>query len=103
MNEIVVLSGAEEDLFIHYCEQMERGEDHTLRMNADITHMYRLLAQNPLLGSRYDKRARKLIVKNWNLGIFYAVVGSRNMILAVQHLHQSPKKIRAILKSRMPR
>jgi hypothetical protein len=103
MNEIVVLAGAEEDIFLQYCEQEEHHPERSTHLNADITHMYGLIAQNPFMGSHYHDRMRKVILKNWNLGIYYTVEGGRNMIMAVQNLQQSPKKIRAILKSRMPR
>ena len=103
MNEVVVLTGAEEDTFLQYCEQEEREPGRSMRLNADIAQMYGLMARNPFMGPPYTDKMRKVILKKWNLVIYYTVEGSRNMILAVQNLRQSPKKIRAILKSRMPR
>lgn len=103
MNEIVVLTGAEEDTFLQYCEQEGREPGRSMRLNADLADMYDLLARNPFMGPPYHGQMRKVILKKWNLGIYYTVAGSRNMIMAVQHLRQSPKRISAILKSRMPR
>ncbi|MGV3664203.1 MAG: hypothetical protein ACO1TE_28780 [Prosthecobacter sp.] len=102
MNEIVALSGAEEDIFSHYCDQEEREPGRSDLLAADIAHLYGLLAQNPFMGSRHDSHSRKVILRRWSLGIYYTVEGNRNMIVAVQHLQQDPKKIRAILKARRP-
>ena len=102
MNENVVLSGAEQDLFIHYCALERRTEGQGDRMNTDFLATLDLLASNPHMGARYHGSIRKWSLLDWGLGIYYAVEGGRNMILAVQHLRQNPKKIRTVLKSRMP-
>jgi plasmid stabilization system protein ParE len=102
MNENIVLSGAEQDQFGVYRRAEHREEGRGDRMNADFLHALDLLAHNPLMGSPYFKTIRKLILRDWGIGIYYSVEGHRNMILAVQHLRQSPKKIHAILRSRMP-
>lgn len=102
MNENVVLSGAEQDLFIHYCDLERRSEGRGDRMNTDFLATLDLLGLNPHMGAQNLKSIRKWSMLDWGLGIYYAVEGGRNMILAVQHLRQNPKKIRAILKSRMP-
>jgi len=92
MNENVVLSGAEQDLFSHYCDLELRAEGRGDRMNADFLATLDLLGLNPRMGSQHLKSIRKWSLLDWNLGIHYAVEGSRNMILAVQHLRQTRKR-----------
>ena len=103
MNENVILSGAEQDLFGHYRSLELQAEGLGDRMNGDILHALDLLARNPRMGSPQDNSVRKWSLLEWKLGIYYTVEGSRNMILAVQHLRQNPKTIRVVLRSRMPR
>lgn len=103
MNENVVLSGTEQDLFEHYRHHERLQEGRGDRLNEDFLAALDDLALQPFIGSRHLGNIRKWRLPAWELGIYYIVEGSRNMIVALQHLRQSPRKTRAVLKSRQPR
>lgn len=72
-------------------------------MNEAFLKALALLSAHPQMGSRCFGKVRKWSLKDWDLGIFYSVEGGRNIVIAVQHLKQSPKRLRALLRSRLPR
>ncbi len=105
MNENLVLSGAEQDLFGHYCRMEERREGGGSKFDEAIHEQLTLLAQNPLMGPVYPAAApmRRRAVLEWDVGIYYSLEGRRNIIHAVLHLRQDPASIRATLETRLPR
>ena len=102
MNENVVLSGAEQDLYFSYADLENWSEGLGDLMNADFLHALDLLALNPQMGSFHQNPIRRWLLLDWSLGIFYTVENGINMILAVQHLKQNPNKLRKLLRSRLP-
>lgn len=104
MNENQLLSGADQDLFGHYCRLEDLRDGAGNRFDAAIHEQLELLKMNPFLGPTYPRLPliRRLAVLEWDVGIFYRVEGTRNILLAVLHLRQSPASIRSILVSRLP-
>jgi len=105
MNENLILSGADQDLFGHFCCLEDLRDGAGSRFDAAIHEQLELLKMNPFLGPTYPRppRIRRLAVLEWDVGVFYCVEGARNIILAVLHLRQNPAAIRANLISRLPR
>lgn len=104
MNDNLLLSGADQDLFGHYCRLEDLREGAGSRFDAAIHEQLELLKINPFLGPTYPRMPliRRLAVLEWDVGIFYCVESTRNIILAVLHLRQNPVSIRSILLSRLP-
>jgi plasmid stabilization system protein ParE len=104
MNETLLLSGAEQDMFGHYCRLEEQREGAGSKFDEAIHEYLRLLRQNPFLGPRYPAvhQLRRRVVLEWDVAIYYSVEGRRNVIHAVLHLRQDAMTIRSILLSRLP-
>ncbi len=104
MNENVLLSGAEQDLFGHYCRLEDRREGAGAKFDAAVNEQLELLRRNPFLGPVYPASApiRRRAVLEWDAGNYYTVEGTRNVVVAVLHLRQDPSSIRSILLSRRP-
>lgn len=104
MNENLLLSGADQDLFGHYCRLEDRREGAGARFDEAVHEQLDLLRSNPFIGPVYPAMApiRRRAVLEWDVGIFYSVEGMRNVIHAVLHLRQDPAAIRSILRSRLP-
>jgi hypothetical protein len=45
---------------------------------------------------------RRLAILEWDVGLYYSVEGTRNVLHAVLHLRQDKDTIRATLLSRLP-
>lgn len=105
MNEIVVLSGAEQDLIGHYCRLEELREGAGTAFDHAINEQLFLLANHPRLGPPYAMLPsyRRRVVLAWDVAIYYRISGNRVAINAVLHMRQDPATILALLRSRLPR
>ncbi len=99
-----MLSGAEQDLFGHYCRLEERREGAGVKFDEVIHEQLELLRFNPFMGPVYPAASpmRRRLVLEWDAGIYYSVEGRRNVIHAILHLRQDAASIHAILLSRLP-
>lgn len=104
MNENVLLAGADQDLFGHYCRLEDRREGAGAMFDEALHEQLELLRLHPLMGPIYPPAApiRRRVVLEWDVGIYYSVEGRRNVIHAILHLRQDSTSIRSILLSRMP-
>lgn len=104
MNENLVLAGADQDLFGHFCRLDGLREGAGAMFDQTIQERLLLLQTNPLMGPVYPLLApyRRLVILEWDVAVFYRVEGRRNVIHAVLHLLQNPATIRALLLSRLP-
>jgi plasmid stabilization system protein ParE len=102
MREVILLSGASDDLLAHYKWLEDRQDGLGDRMDSDFVAAVALLQGQPELGARFVGPFRKWGLRRWDLGIFYVAESSRVIIVAIQHLRQSPRAIRGILSSRRP-
>jgi hypothetical protein len=104
MNEILVLAGAEQDLFGHYCRLEERREGAGDKFDQAIHERLELQRQNPFMAPAYLDLTtiRRLAILEWDVGLYYSVEGTRNVVHAVLHLRQDKETIRATLLARLP-
>jgi plasmid stabilization system protein ParE len=88
--EVVFLLAAEMDVQAIYenCEKQREGRgDQFLR---HLRELEILLAANPHLGVHVARGIRKLLLLQFDHGIFYTVEGSRIMVAAVLDLRRDP-------------
>ena len=93
MSEIVVLSGADSDLIQHFGKFEDASRGLGMRFDFAFLESCRLLENHPELGLRYGGVFRRLLMLEWNLGIFYEFSGGRVFIHAIMDLRQNPKNI----------
>jgi plasmid stabilization system protein ParE len=93
MSEIVVLLGADSDLI----KWFGRFEDWRPGLGFDFDRDFRKacdrLSANPLVGPQWRQGFRRLLIRRWNLGIFYEVRGKRVLIHGILDLRQNPDEI----------
>ncbi len=99
MNEVVVLSGAEQQVFGLYRRLEDNAEGLGDAFYSDFCRGCVRLSQFPEIAPRYRHQYRKLLLQKWQTGIFYSIQGSRIMISAVIDVRQQPETIRRYLDS----
>jgi len=52
-----------------------------------------LLERHPEIGKRFGGAFRRLVLRKWNVGVFYTVSGRRVFIHAIADLRQDPAAI----------
>ena len=99
MKELVVLSGADAHVQEIYSKLEERADGRGDAFYADFVESCSLLSHQPEIGKRYHSCHRRLVMRRWNVGVFYSIEGSRIMISAVMDLRQNPGVIRRYLEA----
>lgn len=91
--EIVVLSGAEADLFEawKYYEELIPGLGE--RFDHSVQEGLRYLVQFPQSAPHYAQEFRRLVLRDFACGIFYRLHGERLVIVAALDLRQDPGSI----------
>ena len=97
MREIVVLSGADAHVQEAYGKLEERADGRGDAFYMAFVEACSLLSHQPEIGKRYYSCHRRLVMRRWNVGVFYSIEGSRIMISAVMDLRQNPRAIRRYL------
>lgn len=59
----------------------------------DLLKACGLLTANAELGPRWRGRFRQLLLRHWNLGIFYELSGGRILIHGIMDIRQDPASI----------
>ena len=93
MHEVTVLDGAEGHLQGLYNRFMAVGEKHAFRFDQAMDEAMSLLSWSPELSPRYRGRLRRMVLVEWNVGLFYAVEARRVIIVGVMDLRQDPTQI----------
>jgi plasmid stabilization system protein ParE len=93
MTEIVILSGADSDLIEHFGRFDDAAQGMGERFDLAFLKSCRLLEKHPRIGPRYGGVFRRLLMLDWNLGIFYEVSGSRVLVHAIMDVRQDPENI----------
>lgn len=91
--EIIILGGAEEEIFRAWerYEQAESGRGD--RFDEAVNNCLQQIAANPHSGPRYGSQIRRILVRRFGYGIFYQAYRERIVIVAVLDLRQSPENI----------
>jgi toxin ParE1/3/4 len=91
--EIVILAGAESDLFEawKYYEQLIPGLGE--RFDDAVEEGLGYLAQFPRSAPRYAQEFRRLVLRDFAYGIFYRLHGERLVVVAALDLRQDPGSI----------
>ncbi len=94
MREIVVLSGAEADLFSAYCWFEALDPALADRCDAAVNRVLLRLAEFPEIGAPFRSKYRGLLVEDFAHGFFYrADHSSRITVIAILDLRQDPALI----------
>ncbi len=90
MQELVVLACAENQLLSHYAHLHSHGEHLAAAFDLEVQEHIDLLCQFPELGARCRENIRRLVLKRWNMGVYYVIQGRRVIVIAVMDLRQDP-------------
>ena len=94
MSEVVALAAAESQLFELYDKLEDRREGLGDRFDADYRDACVCLESFPELGPMFEGRVRRLLLRQWHIGLFYVIEGNRIMIQGALDVRQSPRSIR---------
>lgn len=96
---VELLRGAEADLLEVYVrlEDGRRGLGERFYRTLDLA--LERLRQHPEMAPVYRRSYRRLVLKPFGLGVFYAIEGDRLMVGAILDLRQDPESIQR----RLPR
>ena len=90
---IELLRAAEADLLEHFIRLEERGGGRGERFYRSLDRALELLRQQPEMAPVYRGKIRRLVLRSFELGVFYAIEGDRLMIGAILDLRQDPDQI----------
>jgi len=93
MNTVELLAGADTQLQQLYSNLEDLRDGLGDQFYADFRAACDLLARFPELAPRHRHRFRRYFLRHWKTGIFYAINGSRLMIVGVMDLRQDPTQI----------
>jgi hypothetical protein len=99
MKEVVVLTGASGHVQGIYQRLDNASEGLGDAFYGDFLKGCLRVSRSPEAFPRHDKRFRKLLLKKWQVAIFYSIEGLRIMVSAVMDVRQSPETIRRYLDS----
>ena len=91
--EVVILAGAETELFEAWARYEELLPGLGDRFDAVVRGALRTAAQFPEVAPRYAGEFRRLLVRRFTHGIFYRIHGERLVVTAVLDLRQDPSSI----------
>lgn len=90
---VELLRGAEADLLEIYVRLEEDREGLGERFYRILDFALERLRQHPELAPVYRGAYRRLVLRPFGLGVFYAIEGDRLMVGAILDLRQSPESI----------
>jgi plasmid stabilization system protein ParE len=90
---IELLRGAEADLLEHFIRCEERSIGRGDRLYESVDRALELLRQQPEMAPVYRGNVRRLVLRPFDLGVFYSIEGERLMIGAILDLRQGPDAI----------
>lgn len=90
---VELLRGAEADLLEHFVHLEERRAGSGERFYRSIDMALELLRQQPHMAPLCDAKYRRLVLRAYKIGIFYALEGERVMVGAILDLRQNPEAI----------
>ena len=94
MNEIVILLGADVDLVEHFGRFEDTAPGRGFEFDESFVKACDLLKKHPQIAARCGGSFRRLLMLEWNLGVFYKIVGQRILIHAIMDLRQNPSSIK---------
>lgn len=92
--EVVILGGAEDDLFSTWQSLEELVPGLGNRFDLSIKSALERLAMHPESAPIYIGEFRRLVLQRFDHGVFYRIHGRRLVITAVLSLRQDPEDIR---------
>jgi hypothetical protein len=93
MHEVTVLNGAEGHLQGLYNRFIAMGEEQAFRFDQTIDEAFSFLSWSPELSPRYRGRIRRMVLPEWNVGLFYIVEARRIIVVGAMDLRQDPTQI----------
>lgn len=93
MAEIVILAGAETDVFDAYLYYESIDEDLGESFARQVEHAFARIGEFPEIGAPFENELRRFLVSRFPFGVFYTIEGRRIIIQAVLDLRQSPEQI----------
>jgi plasmid stabilization system protein ParE len=90
---IELLQGAEADLLELYIRLEERREGAGERYYAALDAALERLRMFPAMAPMYRATYRRLVLRPFDLGVFFTIAGERVMVGAILDLRQDPEAI----------
>ena len=94
MSEVVLLLSADINIQEAYEWFAAQGEDRADRFLAELDRLLGLLSSFPELGPVVYAKRRRLLMREFNFGIFYTLVGARVVVSNVLDLRSDPEWLR---------
>ena len=93
MAEIVILAGAQSDVFDAYLYYDSVDEELGESFARQVDHALDRIAEFPEIGTPFEIAIRRFLMPRFPFGVFYTLEANRVMIQAVLDLRQSPEQI----------
>lgn len=94
VSEIVLLLSADINIQRAYEWFDAQGEGRAVRFLAELERLFGLLSTFPELGPVVYGARRRLLMREFNFGIFYTIVGERVIVSNVLDLRSDPDWLR---------
>lgn len=93
MKTVVFLAAAESDLLEHFARLEEARPGTGDRFCRELDGSLNLVAKHPLIARPLRGKIRRIVLRRFHLGIFYAVESGRLMVCRILDLRQSPESL----------
>ena len=90
---IELLRGAEADVLEHFVRLEEQRAGSGERFYRSLDAALELVRRQPQMAPLYRANVRRLVLRTFRLGVFYAIEGERLMVGAILDLRQNPAQI----------
>ena len=94
MPEVILLAGAENDSLDIFARLEARDADAADAFHGRLDACLGPLSEHPESAPIFEGGTRRLVMRGYPFGIFFAVEGGRLMVQAILDLRQSPESIR---------
>ncbi len=89
-----MLLGAEADLVDHFGKFEDSSLGRGVEFDDSFVRACDLLKKHPQIAAQCGESFRRLLMLEWNLGVFYKVVETRIFVHAIMDFRQNPSAIK---------